>query len=237
MTQHAFKPVLLDLLRETQMRQNAFFLQLPPAELTTIGTPEWWSAKDHVAHMTYWRQRLVLKLQAIIRQEPQMEGQAFQEMNPLIFAANQYRVWSDLFAESEQVYAELIALVAPLTEEDLTAFHRFDWIGDGEPLYIAFMGHCYDHSLSHLAQYLLDRHDHDHAQAMYESWTNRVVEAEVPETLKGYMLYNLACFYSVHGLLEQARPILQQAFVAYPATREYALIDPDLAALRSSSTD
>ena len=71
MTQYAFQPILHDLLRQAQIKQNAFFQELAPAELATIGAPEYWSAKDHVAHMTFWRQRLALRLQAIIRKEPQ----------------------------------------------------------------------------------------------------------------------------------------------------------------------
>ncbi len=62
MTQHAFKPVLLDLLRQAQMSQNTFIQELSPSERAALGTPELWAAKDHVAHMTFWRQRLVLRL-------------------------------------------------------------------------------------------------------------------------------------------------------------------------------
>src|SRR4030088_2689390 len=119
MTHRAFKPLLLDLLRQAQVSQNAFFQQLPPAELATIGTPECWSAKDHVAHMTFWRQRLALRLQAIIRKEPQPERESFEELNPLIFEAYRYHLWLVLLSESDQAYAELIALVSHLTEEDL----------------------------------------------------------------------------------------------------------------------
>src|SRR5712692_12116136 len=82
MTKHSFKPILLDLLRQAQISQNAFFQELTPAELATIGTPEYWSAKDHVAHMTFWRQRLVLRLQAIIRKVPQPKSENFEQLNP-----------------------------------------------------------------------------------------------------------------------------------------------------------
>jgi hypothetical protein len=50
--------------------------------------------------------------------------------------------------------------------------------------------------------------------------------------LKGSIFYNLACFYATHTQLEKAAPALQQAFTLYPATREFALTDPDLAELR-----
>jgi len=232
MTQHPFKSVLLDLLRQAQISQNAFFQHLPESELVTSGTPDFWSAKDHVAHMTFWRQRLALKLQAIIREEPQPEVQDFEQLNPLIFEEQCDRPWPAILTESDQAYADLIALTEQLTEEDLTASGRFDCM----PLYTSFMGNCYEHTQIHLAQYLLDRRENAGALEIYEIWTSRVVEAVIPDTLKGYMLYNLACFYATHGQLEKARPTLQQALILYPGLREFALTDPDLVALHPNSS-
>jgi tetratricopeptide (TPR) repeat protein len=232
MTQLAFKPILLALLRQAQVNQNAFFQKLAPTELSTIGTPDFWAAKDHVAHMTFWRRRLMFRLQAIIRKGPQPTSDNFEQLNPVIFEEQRFRPWSEILSESEQAYADLIMLSEQLTEEDLTAFDRFDWTLDGAPLYTAFMGYCYDHAQQHLVQYCLERHDLERAIETYEAWAKRVIEAEVPAALKGYIFYNLACFYATHTLLEKATPALQQAFSLYPATRKYALADPDLVALR-----
>jgi tetratricopeptide (TPR) repeat protein len=131
---------------------------------------------------------------------------------------------------------DLIACSEHLSEDDLTSWGRFDWVGDGAPLYFAYMGNCYDHTQTHLAQYFLDRNDLERAREIYEVWARRIIEAHVPDALKGYMLYNLACFRATHAQLEQAGPALQQAFTLYPATREFALTDPDLVALRPKSS-
>jgi tetratricopeptide (TPR) repeat protein len=237
MTEHPFKPILLDLLRQAQISQNTFFQELTLAELAAFGTPVFWCAKDHVAHMTFWHQRLAFRLQAIIRKAPQPKSDNFEQLNPVIFEEQRYRPWSDILSESDQVYAELIALSAQLAEEDLTAFNRFDWTHGGAPLYTAFMGYCYEHTQQHLAQYSIDRHDLERAIKTYEVWADRIVEAEVPETLKGYIFYNLACFYATHTRLEKAAPALQQAFTLYPPTREFARTDPDLVALRPNQLE
>lgn len=237
MTNQPFKPLLIDLLHQAQASQNTFFAQVPAADLAATGTPDFWAAKDHVAHMTFWRQRLALRLQALLENQPQPAAQDFEQMNPIIFEKNRHRPWADLLAESDQVYGELISLTERLSEEDLTTGNRFDWLPDGAPLYTSYMGNCYEHTQNHLAQYLLDRHEPDQAMATYEVWANRVIEAEVPSLLKGYMLYNLACFYATHNRLEQAKPALQQAFELYPKTREYALTDPDLTTLHPASAE
>lgn len=232
MTTYPFKPILIDLLRRAHLDQNTFLQELNPAERDAIGTPEYWSAKDHVAHMTFWRQQLVLRLQAIIRNTPQPKIEDYEQLNPVLFEEQRYHPWPDIFAESDRVYAELFTCVDQLTEEDLTTFKRFDWIPDGEPLYTSFMGNCYEHTQQHLAQYCLDRHDLPRATRLYESWADRVVQTEAPATLKGIVLYNLACFYATHTRLEEAAEILPQALALAPYLKEWSLSDPDLAALR-----
>jgi len=237
MTDHLFKPILLNLLHQAQLDQNAFLQELSDAERTAIGTPEHWSAKDHIAHMTFWRQRLALMLTAILRQEAPPQAENFELLNPVIFEEQRNRSWPDILSESEQAYARLITLTDQLTEEDLTAFNRFDWIPNGEPLYTAFMGNCYEHTQNHLAQYYADRDDLERALETYEVWAGRVLETGVPEILQGYVLYNLACFYATHSRIEKASAPLQQAFALYPHTREFALTDPDLVALRPNQPE
>ncbi|MHB8600336.1 MAG: TPR end-of-group domain-containing protein [Ktedonobacteraceae bacterium] len=235
MTAHPFKPILLDLLQQAHLAQDAFLQELDPTEYAAIGMPEFWSAKDHVAHMTFWIQRLILKLTAILHHEIPSGAEDFEQLNPVIFEEQRERPWSDVLSESEQVYAALITYVQQLAEEDLTAFNRFDWIPDGWPLYTSFMGNWYEHAEQHLAQYYLDRHDSPRAMDIYESWTRKVVQTEAPEFLKGYVLYNLACFYATHTQLEKASTTLQQALMFAPQFKELSLTDPDLIALRRQS--
>lgn len=237
MTTHPFKPILLDLLRQAHLAQDAFLQELNPTEYAAIGEPEYWSAKDHVAHMTFWLQRLVFKLTAILHHETPPGAEDFERLNPVVFEEQRERPWSDILAEAEQVYAAMVTHVEQLTEEDLTAFNRFDWIPDGWPLYTAFMGNCYEHAEQHLAQYYLDRHDPLRAISTYEAWASRVVEAEAPEFLKGYVLYNLACFYALHTQLEKASATLQQALTLAPHFKELSLTDPDLVALNHQSAE
>lgn len=239
MSEPPFKPILLDLLRQARIAQDAFVQALDTTERAATGSPDHWSAKDHVAHMTFWRQRLVLKLQAIQRRETPADSGDFEHLNPIIFEQQRQRPWSEVLTESDQAYAELLSLTDQLTDDDLTAFNRFDWLPDGWPLYTAFMGFCYEHAQQHFAQYYLDRDrdDFPRARRCYEVWAERVVQAEVPEPLKGYVLYNLACFYATHAELEQASTTFRQACTLYPSLKELARTDPDLVALRSNQPE
>lgn len=235
MTEHPFKPILLDLLHQAQIDQGAFLQELNTAEYAAIGVPEYWSAKDHVAHMTFWRQRLVHTLTAIPNQETPPDFEDFEQLNPVVFEEQRYHTWSDVLAESEQAYAELFTVIDQLKEEYLTTFNRFDWLPNGEPLYAIIMGSSYDHAREHFAQYYIDRHDLPRATDICESWTGRVVQTEAPEAVKGHVLYNLACFYATHSQLEKASATLQQSLALAPHLTEWSLSDPDLIELRHSS--
>ncbi len=238
MTAHPFKPILLDLLQQAYRDEEAFLQELNETERTAIGTPEHWATKDHVAHMNFWRQRLVLNLAAIVQHQEQPPSvKSFEELNLEIFEEQRERPWSVIHAESQQTYAELIKLTEQLSEEDLTTPSRFAWQPEGEPLYGAFMGNCYEHAQEHLAQYYLDRHDLPRAIQIREAWASRVVEAEVPDPLRGSVLYNLACFYALQNQLEKATTTLQQALTLAPHLKEWSLTDSDLDVLRSSQVE
>jgi hypothetical protein len=237
MSQHPFKPILLDLLRYARLAQDAFVEALDPAERAAIGTPDHWSAKDHVAHMTFWRQQLIPTVRAVLRHETPTRVDDYERLNPVIFERERQRPWSEILAESDHAYDELIALADQLGDDDLTAFQRFNWIPDGWPLYTAFMGNCYEHAQQHLAQYALDRHDLPGALSTCQVWVERVVQTEAPDALKGYVLYDLACFYATHGEEAQALTTARRAFTLHPPLKDFAHGDPDLDAVRSHSPE
>lgn len=237
MNTQPFQAFLLDLLRQAQIRQNTFFQELPLSELEITSEPDFWSAKDHMAHLTFWRQRLILRLQAHLRNAPQPDIEPFEQLNPIIFEENRYRSCSEILAESDQAYTDLIEITRQLSDEDLTTAHRFGWLPDGIPLYLSFMGHWYEHTQLHLGSYLLDRHDLAGAAHIHEEWASTIIEAEVPSRLKGHILYNLACFYAQHEQLEKAAINLERALERAPELKEWSLKDSELDALRAKQAE
>jgi tetratricopeptide (TPR) repeat protein len=236
MTAQPFKTIVLDLLRQGHLDEEAFLQELNETERAAIGTPQLWSAKDHMAHRTFWHQDLVRKLTAILtHQELPPSEEDEEKLNTMNFEEHKLRPWSEIHAESERVYAELIALIEQLSEEDLTTSNRFSAISGERPLYTVFLGPCYEHDQEHLAQYYFDRHDLPRAIQIRENCANRVIQAEVPEWVKGRFLYNLACFYAQQNQLEKASALLQEAVTLTPDLKEWSKSDPDLVALRDQS--
>jgi hypothetical protein len=208
--------------------------ELNETERTATGTPSLWSAKDHMAHRTFWHQNLIGKVTAILQhQEVSPREESDDLINAMVFEEHKLHPWSALHAESERVYAELITLTEHRSEEDLTDANRFASLTGGRPLYTAFLGSCYEHDQEHLVQYYLDRHDLSRATQIRERYANRVLQVEMPAWVKGWFLYNLACFYAQLPQLETAAARLQEALTLAPDLKEQSKSDPDLVALRA----
>jgi len=241
MTTPPVKPIVLDLLRQGHHDEAAWVQELTETERAAIGTPHLWSAQDHVIHWTFGRQNLIRVVTAILQhQEVPLREKINDEINAELFAEHRLRPWSEIHAESERVYAELITLVEHLSEDDLMDTQRFTAafgtaVTGGRPLYAAFLGYCYEHGQEHLVQYFSDRNDLPRAMAIRERCANRVLQAEVPAWVKGWFLYNLACFYAQQNQLEEAAIRLQEAVTYNPRLQEHAQRDPQLSALRDRS--
>jgi len=230
-----FRHVLVGLLREARLDEQVFVRGLNANERTAIGTPERWSGRDHVAHIAYWRRRLATRLEAILEDRPQPDMEHYERVNPLVFEERRHWSWPDVLANAEEAFTAHVACIERLTDEDLMAFDRHDWVGEGEPLHAVVMGSSYEHAQDHLAQYLVDRRDLPAAVAVHRRWVARVVDADTPPAMQGAALYNLACFLATHDRVEEARPVLERALALHPRPwlREHARTDPDLAILRA----
>jgi tetratricopeptide (TPR) repeat protein len=233
MTAQPFKTIVLDLLQQGHRDKEAFLQELSETEQNAIGTPNLWSAKDHMAHRAFWHRDFVRRLTAIQQHQEIPESEEDEDqLNSRNFEEHRLRPFSEILAESERVNTELITLIEQLSEEDLTAPGRFPSISGERSLYTSFLGGCYEHDQEHLAQYYFDHHNFPRAIEIREKCASRIIEAEVPEWVKGSFLYNLACFYTQSNQLEKAAALLQEAFRLAPRLKERAKSDSELVALR-----
>ncbi|HET8845050.1 MAG TPA: hypothetical protein VFN35_26485, partial [Ktedonobacteraceae bacterium] len=180
----------------------------------------------------FWHQDLIERLTAVLQQQeisPREESD--DQINAKVFEEQRLRPWSVLHAEYEQAHTRLIKLAEQLSEEDMTDSSRFAAVTEGNPLFTAFIGGCYEHDQEHLAQYYLDHHNLPWAIEVREKCASRVVQADVPGWVKGWFLYNLAGFYAEQKLPEKAAARLQEALIQSPSLKENAESNPDLSAL------
>ncbi|MGE5334443.1 MAG: TPR end-of-group domain-containing protein [Nitrososphaerota archaeon] len=224
------KARLKALLRAGSAIQQAYVAGLTSGEREAKGTPEHWSAKDLVTHLTGWKSRRLLQLDAILRGERAPEFD-LDETNARAWEEEQRRSWDDILAEEARVAPELAARIERMPESDLTALGRYPLPLQPAALQLARPG--YTHVIGHLAEHYVARGEMEQAIALRLTAAGALdAFPEFPE-MASAPHYNLACCYALTGQPEQALTELRRALALHPALTAYAREDADLASLRA----
>jgi tetratricopeptide (TPR) repeat protein len=210
--------------------QEAFVATLTEDERQAEGTRERWSAKDVVAHVTSWKSRRLLSLDAIARGEEvpvfDMDG-----TNAQTWEEQHRRSWEDVLAEEVRVVPALIAHVERLSADDLTERDRFTL--PSQPLAGLLVRNAYTHPLAHITEHARQRGQMERAIELQTEGARALsAMADYPE-LEGAARYNLACCYALASQPERAIPELRRALALNPALVQNAREDADLASLRA----
>jgi hypothetical protein len=117
------KSELLNWLREENRQWEAFLDQIGPARMDQPGVNGDWSMKDIVAHLTGWQPRLIGRILAAQRGEPEPPPpwpahlQADDEINAWIYEANRGRSVREVLDESNNLFQQLLAAIEGLPDE------------------------------------------------------------------------------------------------------------------------
>jgi hypothetical protein len=133
------KSELLNGLQEENQQWEALLDQIGLVRMDQPGVSDHWSVKDIVAHLTGWRRRTVVRLQAAQRREPEPPPpwpahlQTDDEINAWIYESNHGRSVSEILDESHQVFQHLLAAIEGLPDEVLIDPARYlPWL-EGQP--------------------------------------------------------------------------------------------------------
>jgi hypothetical protein len=107
-----------------------------------------WTFKDLAAHLTFWREWTIARLEAgPDREAPVPWPVGLTEDDPInawIYARNSDRSVRDVLADADASFDRLVAAIAALPEEDVTTPGRFAWMGDKALADGDFSGHLRD---------------------------------------------------------------------------------------------
>ncbi|HEX6778334.1 MAG TPA: rhodanese-like domain-containing protein [Ktedonobacterales bacterium] len=245
MSNTSMKSCVLELFHMARQVERALVDGLSGAERAAVGRAEQWSPKDLVAHMAHWKQLQAGKLATAQRGETPPQWQDMELVNQInaeAFAQYQHCSWQELLDYADRAFAELVAAVNNLTEEELTDPNRSAW-QDGNALWGETLANGAWHPFEHIMKFYRQQGDAQRAAAVLEQvlhMREMVVEmlrqiGASPETLGGE-IYNLACLYALNDLPERALAILPEAFRLRPTLVEWSKHDTDLDSLRTHPT-
>ncbi len=222
MEQSLLKPVLLDLLDFAQSRQQMLLAELNDSEREVPGTMDLWAARDHVAHITFWKRHLSLTLAALVRSEkPPFKGNV-EMLNPQVFEEQRNRPLSDILLEAEQVHAGLISHLQHFTDDDLARDLQLAHeeengaIAENQPLWSFILSQGFWHPLEHFTQFYLDHDNVQHATCIQQAWAERVALPSVSHIIQSIGLYTLALFYATTKQEAHSQEALRQALTLNP---------------------
>jgi len=219
------KQELLDVVAAGQSREAELESVCVDAPADAGGR---WAAKDHLAHLAWWRTRAARVIDAArtgAEPPPSVEDDT---QNALIYAETKDLAVAAVSENAKAAWRALQDAILACSEEDLRRRHPH---AAGSEIWETVPGHA-GHIGTHLMWWYLERGEVERAEAA-ELWAYGVESEAFPEPAKrADATYNLACFYSRVGRTGKALELLRESLEAKPALRELARRDPDLDPIR-----
>jgi len=193
--------------------------------------PATWSAKDHLAHISRYREYGAIVLDAVRRgTPPPPDAEAdLDERNARLLAENRSLTAIDVRDRAAASYERLVRAVARCPDEILRGPRS---AGSEAPLWWLVSGCGWGHVGQHLVHWHRDRNDWRAA----EQAARRVHEIEMSSfddtRQRATATYNLGCFYATSGRRDEAVALIEQALAQASELREAAQGDPDLESIR-----
>jgi len=222
---------ILDLLQRAHEEEQAFAARLTDEERATIGTLERWSARDLMAHVVTWQERLAQNIHAASRGETPPAVSDVDQANAEIFEEHRNRSWEDILAYAARAYGMLAETVRAMHDDDLLSTQTLPWQRN-RPLWRTIVGTGYVHPLSHLTQYYAEHGQAGRGTALSEEAADRLAQLGDSPDWRGAVRYNLACYYALAGQAEKAMDALREALRLAPDLTEWSKQDTDLVSLR-----
>lgn len=138
-------------LRHGRAAWEAAIAAIPKARLTEPALPGGWSAKDVIAHVTWFEREMVVVIEAGALVGSDLWLLPADERNQAIYEEQRERPSADVLAESERIGRQLLQGAAALTDEELTNPAAFkDMPPDWVPWQI-IAGNSFNHYPEHIA--------------------------------------------------------------------------------------
>lgn len=145
------KSELIDWLQQEYRQWQALLDQVGEARMEHAGINGQWSFKDLVAHLTGWQPRLISRIQAAQRNQPEppppwpAQLQSDDEINAWIYESNRGRSAREVLDESERVFQQFLAVIAGLPDDvRIEEQHHLVWLGDQRFPAGEFFDHFHD---------------------------------------------------------------------------------------------
>lgn len=143
------KERLHSTVRDERIAWRGLVRQFNQAQMVMLKLPDGRTPKDVVAHVTWYEKQMVGVLRAGEMVGSDLWDVSVAERNAAIREENKERPLSDVLAESERVFADLISLIRSLKEADLHDPARFPGMPEDLKPWELIAENTYEHYRGH----------------------------------------------------------------------------------------
>lgn len=157
MAEPTTKAELLAAVHGADSALHAAYAGVERTKMEEPGVNDGWSIKDEIAHLAFWNQTLVARLEGAAAgtdPDPAVFPNSKEEIdawNARRFAESKTLPLDDVLSEYRDTFSAVIAGVEALPEAELFDANRFAWT-KGEPLERSVAGEIYEHYPEHVEQ-------------------------------------------------------------------------------------
>jgi tetratricopeptide (TPR) repeat protein len=228
--EQTMKRELTELLQKGHQVEREFIATLADQERNADGTFESWSAKDCIAHNSYWRKHHAEDVLAVLAGKTRTQPDDDQ-INEEVYSRYKDQSWEDVDSLVDTGLKRMGEAIALISEDDLQRDDFYPW-EQGVPLWREIVGNIYTHPVIHLAEWHIKRGNPARAAEMYQEMTRQLISLDDGPAWQGTIRYNNACSFSLLGDKETAINELREALKLNPGLTEWSRQDPDFEPIR-----
>ena len=222
-----FNQKLLQIIEWVYKEEQDLRDKLTDKEYSETGTFNKWSAKDIIAHTSFWKLLRAKSIDAVLRGVTPAEIGDFQKINEGVFREYINHSWDDIIDYSKKAYNSLKKIINTSTSEDLNSEKTFPLQGN-MPIWKIIIIYCCLHPLDHLGKYYANRNQTYYAINLWKEAIDLLERLPASSGIIGNAKYNLSRFYALSGQKFIAIRTLNQAVQLNPKLIKRSTEDPDL---------
>ena len=212
-----FRLRLIQLVEWAYNEEQAFIKNLTEEERKETGKFEKWSARDIIAHNTFWKNRRLQDINLALAGSSPDRAEDYNEINKEVFEENKNRRWEEIRDNFNEAFQKLIKTVSAASMDDLTNEKTSPW-----KMVIIY---CCLHPIGHLDRYYVNRNQRFYAINLWKAATGYLESLPASSGIIGTAKYNLARHYLVSGEDYMGSRLLREAITLNPKLKEKAKKD------------
>lgn len=226
-----FKQKILEITDWVYQEERTLIDKLTDKEYAEIGTFQKWSAKDIIAHTSFWKLLRAKSINDFLRGETPRELGDYQKINEEVFKKYLNSSWDDIADYSKEAYNSLKKIIDSVSEEDLNSKKSFPFLGDKEIWKIIII-YCCLHPIGHLDKYYANRNQTYYSINLWKEAVHLLERLPASSGIIGNARYDLARYYALSGQKFIAIRTLNKAVQLNPNLIKRSTEDPVLSSIR-----